>query len=115
MADAVQLEQAFLNLMLNAAQAMPRGGRLTLTTRAVAAPGGGGGPAQVVIEFKDTGEGMSDEQCRRAFTSLLNTTKTKGTGLGLAIVSRVVETHRGKVKIQSRLGHGTSISVTLPV
>jgi signal transduction histidine kinase len=114
MADAVQLEQAFLNLMLNAAQAMPRGGRLTLTTRAVAAPGGSGGPAQVVVEFKDTGEGMSDEQCRRAFTSLLNTTKTKGTGLGLAIVSRVIETHRGKVKIKSRLGHGTTISVTLP-
>jgi signal transduction histidine kinase len=114
MADAVQLEQAFLNLMLNAAQAMPRGGRLTLTTRAVAAPGGSGGPAQVVVEFKDTGEGMSDEQCRRAFTSLLNTTKTKGTGLGLAIVSRVIETHRGKVKIKSRLGLGTTISVTLP-
>jgi signal transduction histidine kinase len=114
MADAMQLEQAFLNLMLNAVQAMPQGGRLTLTTRAVT-PSGGGKPAHVAIDFKDTGEGMSQEQCRRAFTSLLSTTKVKGTGLGLAIVSRVVETHRGKVKIKSRVGHGTTMSVTLPV
>jgi signal transduction histidine kinase len=114
MADAMQLEQAFLNLMLNAVQAMPQGGRLTLTTRAVA-PSGGGKPDRVAIDFKDTGEGMSEEQCQRAFTSLLSTTKAKGTGLGLAIVSRVVETHRGKVKIKSRVGHGTTMSVTLPV
>ena len=58
---------------------------------------------------------MSDEQCKRAFTSLLNSTKTKGTGLGLAIVSRVIETHRGEVKIKSRPGHGTTMSVLLPV
>ena len=114
MADAMQLEQAFLNLILNAVQAMPQGGRLTLTTRVVTAPGGGK-PAHVAIEFKDTGEGMSEEQCQRAFTSLLSTTKSKGTGLGLAIVSRVVETHRGQVKIKSRPGHGTTMSVMLPV
>jgi signal transduction histidine kinase len=114
LADAMQLEQAFLNLMLNAVQAMPRGGRLTLTTRAVVPPDGGKA-AHVAIDFKDTGEGMSEEQRRRAFTSLLNTTKAQGTGLGLAIVSRVVETHRGQVKIKSRVGHGTTMSVTLPV
>jgi signal transduction histidine kinase len=114
MADAMQLEQAFLNLVLNAVQAMPQGGRLTLTTRAVAAPGGGK-PTHIAIDFKDTGEGMSEEQRRRAFTSLLSTTKAKGTGLGLAIVSRVVETHRGKVKIKSRVGQGTTLSVTLPM
>jgi signal transduction histidine kinase len=68
-----------------------------------------------VVEFKDTGEGMSAEQRQRAFTSLLSTTKSKGTGLGLAIVSRIVETHRGQVKIRSRPGQGTTISVTLPV
>jgi signal transduction histidine kinase len=114
MADAMQLEQAFLNLVLNAVQSMPQGGRLTLTTRAVAARGGDK-PAHVAIDFKDTGEGMSEEQRRRAFTSLLSTTKAKGTGLGLAIVSRVIETHRGTVKINTRLGHGTTISVILPV
>ncbi len=112
MADAMQLEQAFLNLMLNAVQAMPRGGTLTVTTRAVA--GGKNGPAQVVIEFTDTGEGMSEEQCERVFSSLLNTTKARGTGLGLAIVTRVVETHRGTIQVKSRLGRGTTMSVTLP-
>lgn len=114
MGDAMQLEQAFLNLMLNAVQAMPQGGKLTLTTRAVQ-PGDAEKPTQVVIEFKDTGEGMSEEQCSRVFTSLLSTTKAKGTGLGLAIVSRVVETHRGKMRVKSRVGHGTTMSVTLPV
>jgi signal transduction histidine kinase len=68
-----------------------------------------------LIEFRDTGPGMPEEQRRRAFSSLLSTTKQKGTGLGLAIVGRVVEIHRGKVKIRSRPGKGTTISITLPV
>jgi signal transduction histidine kinase len=114
MADATQLEQAFLNLILNAVQAMPQGGRLTLTTRPVVGTAGSK-PAQVAIDFKDTGEGMSEAQRKRAFTSLLNSTKSQGTGLGLAIVSRVVETHRGQVKIKSRPGHGTTMSIILPV
>ena len=114
MGDAMQLEQAFLNLMLNAVQAMPQGGKLTVTTRSVPAIGANK-PAQVIIEFKDTGEGMTEEQCTRVFTSLLSTTKAKGTGLGLAIVTRVVETHRGKMRVKSRVGHGTTMSVTLPV
>ena len=94
---------------------MPQGGRLTVTTRVIAPTNGAAKSARLAIEFKDTGEGMSDDQCKRAFTSLLNSTKSKGTGLGLAIVSRVVETHRGEVKIKSRPGHGTTMSVLLPV
>lgn len=115
MGDAMQLEQAFLNLILNSVQAMPQGGRLTIATRTVGGAGSSGKTGNIVIEFKDTGEGMTEEQCERAFTSLLSTTKSKGTGLGLAIVARVVETHRGKMKVQSRVGHGTTMSVTLPV
>jgi signal transduction histidine kinase len=115
MADAAQLEQAFLNLMLNAVQAMPKGGRLTIITRPVNLPGHGAKPSHVAIGFKDTGEGMTEEQRKRAFTSLLSTTKAKGTGLGLAIVSRVIETHRGKVKIKSQPGRGTTITVWLPL
>ena len=111
--DAPQLEQAFLNLILNAAEAMPRGGSLTVTSRAVPGPTQDA-PALVAVEFKDTGSGMTEEQRRRAFTSVLSTTKAKGTGLGLAIVGRVVETHQGEVKIKSRPGHGTSITVFLP-
>jgi two-component system NtrC family sensor kinase len=58
---------------------------------------------------------MSEEQRQRAFSSVLSTTKARGTGLGLAIVARVVETHRGKVKIKSRAGRGTTVSIILPV
>jgi len=112
MADAPQLEQAFLNLILNAVEAMPEGGRLTVTSRAV--PASEGKPAQVVVDFKDTGQGMTEEQRRRAFTTVLATTKAKGTGLGLAIVARVIETHRGQIKIKSRLGSGTTFTVSLP-
>ncbi len=114
MADPVQLEQAFLNLMLNAAQAMPDGGRLTLTTRPLA-PRRNSKPTHIAIEVKDTGIGMTEEQCRRAFTSLLSTTRPQGTGLGLAIVRRVVETHRGEVTVKSHPGRGTTMTVTLPV
>ena len=113
-ADATQLEQAFLNLTLNAVEAMPKGGKLTIVTRVGPVPAGEAGASEVVVEFKDTGAGMSEEQCRRAFTSLLSTTKRKGTGLGLAIVNRVVDTHRGRVKIKSRVGEGTTISLFLP-
>jgi signal transduction histidine kinase len=114
-ADATQLEQAFLNLTLNAVEAMPEGGKLTITTRAAPGAKGGTGGAEVMIEFKDTGAGMTEEQSRRAFTSLLNTTKRQGSGLGLAIVNRVVETHRGRVKIKSRVGEGTAVIIHLPV
>ena len=68
----------------------------------------------MIIEFKDTGEGMSEEQRQRAFTSLLSSTKTKGTGLGLAIVGRVVETHHGTITIDSPQGEGTTIRIHLP-
>ncbi len=112
--DAMQLEQAFLNLTLNAAEAMPHGGRLTLTTRAQK-PRGEGAPTHVVIEFTDTGAGMTAEQQKRAFTSLLSTTKAKGTGLGLAIVAKIIEAHRGDVKVKSKPRKGTTIRLTLPV
>ena len=113
--EAGQLEQAFLNLILNAAEAMPEGGSLTITSRVLAPVGDETGPKQVAVEFKDTGSGMSETQSRRAFTSLLSSTKSKGTGLGLAIVGRIVETHQGEVKIKSRVGQGTTISIMLPI
>jgi signal transduction histidine kinase len=114
-ADATQLEQAFLNLTLNAVEAMPKGGRLTVTTRVIRQPRTRKEPTHVVIEFTDTGAGMTEEQQKKAFSSLLATTKAKGTGLGLAIVARVIETHRGEVKVQSKPGEGTSFTITLPV
>jgi signal transduction histidine kinase len=115
MGDMPQLEQAFLNLMINAAEAMPDGGTLMIKSRAVSLPRATGKPTHVSVEFKDTGKGMSEELQRRAFTAVLSTTKAKGTGLGLAIVSRIIETHRGNIRIKSSPGHGTSVIITLPV
>ena len=105
--DAPQLEQAFLNLILNAAEAMPDGG--TLTVKTFSTPDGLAG-----ITFKDTGSGMSKEQRERAFKNILATTKAKGTGIGLAIVGRIIETHRGEIKISSRLERGTTMHIALP-
>jgi len=110
--DAPQLEQAFLNLILNAAEAMPDGGSFTIKSRSVHA---GDRPTQISLEFKDTGGGMSKEQQARAFKSFLATTKAKGTGLGLAIVGRIIETHHGQIRIHSRAGRGTTIRILLPV
>jgi signal transduction histidine kinase len=105
-ADPTQLEQALLNIILNAVQAMPAGGTLIVRTE----------PAEnaVAITIQDTGEGMSPERQARAFTSLLKTQKAGGTGLGLAIVRRVVETHRGQLEIDSKPGQGTRITIRLP-
>src|SRR3989442_10883920 len=97
MADAAQLEQVFLNLILNAVEAMPDGGKLTIASRTPPAPEGQEKPGHVVVEFRDTGHGMTKEQRDRAFSSLLNTTKPKGTGLGLAMVARMVEDRKSVV------------------
>ena len=108
MGDAPQLEQAFLNLILNAAEAMQVGGTLTIKSCAVHSPRNNPRATHATVEFKDTGGGMSKELQQRAFTSVLSTTKAKGTGLGLAIVSRIIETHHGDIRIKSRPGHGTT-------
>ena len=115
MGDAPQLEQAFLNLILNAAEAMPDGGTLTVKSGAIRLPRSSPRATHVAVEFKDTGGGMSKEVQERAFTAVLSTTKAKGTGLGLAIVGRIIETHHGNVRIKSQIGSGTTIRITLPV
>jgi signal transduction histidine kinase len=107
MADGTHLEQAFLNVTLNAVEAMPEGGQLKIVTRR--------DREDAVIEFVDTGHGMSEEQQQRAFASLLKTSKQAGTGLGLALVARVVEAHRGTVRIDSQQGRGTTLRICLPV
>lgn len=104
--DIVQLEQAFLNLSLNAMEAMPSGGELTITTRFER------NPDLVVIQFQDTGIGMSEEQQRKIFSSFLKSTKNKGSGLGLAIVARIVEGHHGQISVQSLPRQGTNFRIT---
>jgi len=128
--DPGQLEQAFLNLILNAVEAMPQGGRLTIRSyplpgNPASTPKGLGSrdavvrakrtSARVVLEFQDTGQGMNAEQRRQAFASVLNSTKPKGTGLGLAIVARIIETHHGRIKFLSGAKKGTTVRVMLPI
>jgi signal transduction histidine kinase len=110
--DAPQLEQAFLNLILNAAESMPNGGSLTIKSRSIKNQDN---TEQIILEFKDTGEGMTQEQRNRAFKAVLATTKVKGSGLGLAIVGRIIETHQGQINILSRIGRGTTMRIKLPV
>jgi signal transduction histidine kinase len=110
MADPTQLEQVFLNLTLNAVEAMPDGGELVILTRTIKSPGG----PQIAIQFKDTGDGMAEEQCAHVFSSLLRTTRRKGTGLGLAIVAKIIEAHHGRIRVRSKVGKGTVFTVALP-
>jgi signal transduction histidine kinase len=113
MADVTQLEQVFLNLTLNAVDAMAEGGRLKITTRVIIASATESTP-QVAIEFSDTGHGMTEAQCEKIFKSLLTTTKKRGTGLGLAIVARIIESHHGTIEVKSRKNKGSTFKITLP-
>ncbi len=114
-ADATKLEQAFLNLSLNAVEAMPKGGTLTVRTRRLKEPHHDLGVPQIAVDFEDTGEGMNQQEVARAFSSFLDSQKPSGTGLGLAIVSRIVEAHSGELKLKSSVGKGTCFTVILPV
>ncbi len=105
--DAPQLEQAFLNLILNAAEAMTEGGTLTVITRSLPTN-------QVEVVFQDPGGGMTKAQQQHAFRAMLASTKAKGHGFGLAIVGRIIETHHGQIRIVSRMGRGTAMHITLP-
>lgn len=104
-ADADLLHRAFQNLALNALDAMPAGGTLTMRT----SEHGG----KVRIEVVDTGKGLTPEECSRLFTPYY-TTKEQGTGLGLAIVQSVVSDHHGTISVTSDEGHGTTFRIELP-
>ncbi len=112
-ADRQQLRQVFLNLFTNAADAMPGGGRLTPRVRPGTLP-----PARpaVVVEVADTGAGIPPEHLGRVTEPFFSTKpEGKGTGLGLAICKRIVEQHSGTIQIESEVGAGTTVRVTLPV
>jgi two-component system NtrC family sensor kinase len=107
-ADPLQLRQVFLNLMNNAAEAMPEGGRLTLRTRK------GDSKGFVTAEIQDTGVGISDENMKKLFTPFFTTKPIgKGTGLGLAIIYGIVKMHRGQISVSSKEGQGTTFRITL--
>ncbi len=117
--DRSQLFQMIMNLCLNSRDAMPDGGRLTVTAH-LSVPSGkqspsGEGGRQVEITVQDTGQGMEEEVCERIFEPFF-TTKERGhgSGLGLAVVYGIVSSHGGRIWTDSELGMGTSFHVTLP-
>ncbi|HIG29836.1 MAG TPA: GAF domain-containing protein [Verrucomicrobiales bacterium] len=113
-ADSSQMEQTFLNLMLNAMEAMPDGGTLEIITRKNESVSSESGIEEIAVSFKDSGIGMSETQRRGMFRSILKSDKATGTGLGLAIVARIIETHHGRIEVESEKGHGTTVTVILP-
>jgi signal transduction histidine kinase len=105
--DADRLKQALLNVITNAADAMPTGGTLRAATRAVE------GGAAVQIEIADDGEGMDADVRERVFEPFF-TTKREGIGLGLANTRSILERHGGRIVLEPADGHGTRALVTLP-
>jgi signal transduction histidine kinase len=104
-ADPDLLHRVFSNLVLNAMDAMPAGGSITLRTRAL--------ENSVQIEIADSGTGLTPEECSRLFTPYY-TSKQHGTGLGLAIVQSVISDHRGSIAVESEPGKGAMFRIELP-
>jgi signal transduction histidine kinase len=104
--DAAMLRQAFLNLAINACQAMPNGGTLRLACAAASRD-------RVEIRFEDSGVGIKPEHLGKIF-DLYFTTKDHGTGIGLSMVYRIVQLHDGDVEVESTPGRGTIFKVLLP-
>ncbi|MFP5212161.1 MAG: two-component system sensor histidine kinase NtrB [Acidobacteriota bacterium] len=110
-ADCDLLYRAFVNLLANAVQAMPEGGRLRLSTGLL---NGKHGPPQLEIRIGDTGPGIPAEIRKKIFNPFF-TTREKGTGLGLAIVQSIVDSHGGDIEVESKPGEGTTMILRLPL
>ena len=104
--DSELIEKVLLNLMLNAEDAMPEGGVLTLLARTE--------PNWVVLDVIDTGSGIPEDVLPKLFRPFI-TTKPEGNGLGLATSRKIVLAHGGEISVQSELGHGTKFTIRLPV
>lgn len=104
--DADKLKRVFVNVIKNAVDAMPKGGRLTIES--------GESNGNLEIVFSDTGSGMSERTLKNLCKPLF-TTKAKGMGFGLPICKRIVEAHGGKIYVRSTIGEGSTFTVTLPI
>jgi two-component system sensor histidine kinase HydH len=104
--DDKQLEQVLRNIVLNALQAMPKGGKLSVISEPL--------ENGVRVRLGDSGVGMSPDTVSQIFVPFF-TTRTKGTGLGLSIVHKIVDNHGGKITVESTLGEGTTFELFLPI
>jgi signal transduction histidine kinase len=107
MGNADQLEQVFLNMMLNARDAMEQGGVLNIRTWADA--------QFIYVEFKDNGKGIPPEMLERLFEPFVSTKGENGSGLGLFVSYEIITNHQGKIDVQSAQGEGTTFTIALPV
>ncbi len=108
-ADHAQIMQVLVNLIENAVDAMPQGGRVVVRT--LKEP-----PAMVTIEIEDNGTGIPPEDLKKLFTPFFTTKPIgKGTGLGLPIVYGIVKMHRGQIMVRSEVNQGTAFVIQLPV
>jgi signal transduction histidine kinase len=103
-----RMQQVCLNLVLNAIEAMPRGGHLRVSTSATSQPQG------VRIRFIDTGVGIAPDALPRIFEPF-HSTRHEGLGLGLYISKKVIDEHEGQIEVKSQVGEGTTFTVWLPV
>ncbi|MGH7726605.1 MAG: GAF domain-containing protein [Candidatus Eiseniibacteriota bacterium] len=108
--QASELREVLTNLILNALDAMPRGGRLQLSTRRVAGELG----EETIVEVRDAGEGMSPETRARIFDPFFTTKGVRGVGLGLSVAYGIVQRHGGRIEVESAPGAGTTMRVRLP-
>jgi len=108
--DANQIQQVFMNILLNAADAMATGGSLTISSSPVP------GDSFVRVNFSDTGCGIPEENLNRIFDPFFTTkADKKGTGLGLAVSYGIIDRHRGRIEVQSEIDRGTTFTIQLPV
>jgi signal transduction histidine kinase len=114
--DPTYLQTLFLNLMANALDAMPNGGRLTIKTQEDATPASSDNGKWLKISIIDTGIGITEESKKRIFDPFYTTKKIgEGTGLGLAICDKIVREHAGRLEVESAVGKGSSFFVFIPV
>lgn len=109
--DPDLMQQALINIALNAIQSMPDGGKFTVETKALKPEGEN--PGSVSIVFVDTGKGISSENLSRIFSPFF-TTRQQGTGLGLSITQRIIEQHGGEIGVMSSFGKGASFTIIFP-
>ncbi len=112
--DRQQITHAFMNVFLNAIQAMPDGGTLTVRAKAISDFGFHNPQSAIVIEVEDTGPGIPPEHLDRIFEPYF-TTKEGGTGLGLALAHKIIQDHHGRIRVESGVGAGATFVVTLPI